>query len=124
LQAMSLFAVLFLWQFPHFLAIALMYREDYERAGYRMLPRFDADSRFTRGEIVVFTCALIATTLFPAILHGSLIYSACMLLAGGFLLYHSARLAASSSRSVASGLLHASVIYLPVVLAVMALGKR
>jgi len=124
LQAMSLFAVLFLWQFPHFLAIALMYREDYERAGYRMLPRFDADSRFTRGEIVVFTCVLIATTVFPGILHGSVVYSASMLLAGGFLLYHSVRLAAAASRSVASGLLHASVIYLPVALAVMALGKR
>jgi len=41
---MFLFAVLFLWQFPHFLSIALMYRKDYERAGYRMLSRFDADS--------------------------------------------------------------------------------
>ncbi len=49
-QAGFLFAVLFLWQFPHFLAIALMYREDYARAGYHMLPEFDLDSRFTRGE--------------------------------------------------------------------------
>src|SRR5579872_6077425 len=47
MQAMFLFAVLFLWQFPHFLAIALMYREDYAQAGYHMLPAFDADSRFT-----------------------------------------------------------------------------
>src|SRR6201984_2245541 len=44
-QAWFLFAVLFLWQFPHFLAIALMYRDDYERAGYHMLPAFDLDSR-------------------------------------------------------------------------------
>jgi protoheme IX farnesyltransferase len=124
LQAISLFAVLFLWQFPHFLAIALMYREDYERAGYRMLPRFDLDSRFTRGEIVAFTLALIATTLLPVGVQGGLVYSAAMLLAGGFLLYHSLRLARSASRPVASRLLHASVIYLPVVLLVMALGKR
>ena len=124
LQAISLFAVLFLWQFPHFLAIALMYREDYERAGYRMLPRFDLDSRFTRSEIVVFTLALIATTLLPAGVQGGLVYTAAMLLAGGFLLYHSLRLAGSGSRPVASRLLHASVIYLPVVLLVMALGKR
>ena len=124
LQAMSLFAVLFLWQFPHFLAIALMYREDYERAGYRMLPRFDADSRFTRGEIVAFTLALIATTLLPVGVQGGFMYTAAMLLAGGFLLYHSLRLAGSTSRPVASRLLHASVIYLPVVLLVMALGKR
>jgi len=123
LQALFLFAVLFLWQFPHFLAIALMYREDYERAGYRMLPRFDRDARFTRAEILVFTCALIATTLLPALAHGGTWYLACMLLAGGFLLYHSLRLATSASRLVASRLLHASVVYLPVVLAMMALAK-
>src|SRR5205807_6834565 len=44
-RAWLLFAILFLWQFPHFLAIALMYREDYARAGYKMLPGFDADGR-------------------------------------------------------------------------------
>jgi heme o synthase len=124
MQAMFLFAVLFLWQFPHFLAIALMYREDYERAGYRMLPRFDADARFTHAEILIFTCALIVTTLLPAAAHGGGLYSASMLLAGAFLLYHSVRLAGSSSRLVASRLLHASVIYLPVVLVIMALGKK
>ena len=64
-QAWILFAVLFLWQFPHFLAIALMYREDYSRAGYRMLPSFDRDSRFTRAEVLVFTLALILITSLP-----------------------------------------------------------
>src|SRR5215472_19248682 len=64
-QAWLLFGVLFLWQFPHFLAIALMYREDYSRAGYRMLPSFDRDSRFTRAEILVFTLALILITSLP-----------------------------------------------------------
>jgi protoheme IX farnesyltransferase len=123
-QAMFLFAVLFLWQFPHFLAIALMYRDDYERAGYRMLPQFDMDSRFTRAEIIAFTLALILTTLLPAVAHVSPVYLIAMLLAGGFLLYHSLRLAASASRVMASRLLHASVIYLPVVLVIMALGKR
>ncbi|HXU16442.1 MAG TPA: heme o synthase [Terriglobales bacterium] len=120
LQAMFLFAVLFLWQFPHFLSIALMYRKDYERAGYRMLPRFDADSRFTRGEIVFFTVALIVTTLLPG---AGVLYSATMLLAGGFLLFYALRVAKASSKVSASGLLHASVVYLPVVLAVMALAK-
>jgi protoheme IX farnesyltransferase len=123
LQAMFLFAVLFLWQFPHFLAIALMYREDYDRAGYRMLPRFDLDSRFTRGEIIFFSVALIATTLVSSSSHGTL-YLGSMLLAGGFLMYYSLRLAASASRVLASRLLHASVIYLPVVLTIMAFAKR
>lgn len=123
-QAMLLFAILFLWQFPHFLAIALMYRDDYERAGYRMLPRFDEDASFTRAEIVVFSCALILTTLLPAIAHFAPIYLVSMLAAGAFLLYYVLRLAASSSKVLASGLLHASVLYLPVVLAVMAVAKR
>lgn len=122
-QAMLLFAILFLWQFPHFLAIALMYRDDYERAGYRMLPRFDADSRFTRGEILVFTAALILTTSLPLTAWG-VGYVLAMLLAGGFLAYYSWKLAASASRLAASRLLHASVVYLPVVLAILAVGKR
>lgn len=124
LQAMFLFSILFLWQFPHFLAIALMYREDYDRAGYRMLPRFDLDSRFTRAEITIFTLVLICTTLLPAVAHIGLLYSGSMLLAGGFLLYHSLRLARNGSKVLASRLLHASVIYLPVVLAVLMLAKR
>ena len=58
-NAWLLFGILFLWQFPHFLAIALMYREDYAGAGFRMLPQFDADGRFTKAEIVVFTVVLV-----------------------------------------------------------------
>ena len=123
-QAMFLFAILFLWQFPHFLAIALMYREDYERAGYRMLPRFDQDSSFTRAEIVVFSCALIVTTLLPAIMHFAPIQLVSMLVAGAFLLYYVLRLASSSSRVFARGLLHASVLYLPIVLLMMVVAKR
>ena len=123
-QAMYLFAVVFLWQFPHFLAIALMYREDYDRAGYRMLPNFDLDSRFTRAEIIFFSIVLIVITTLPAVAHTEPLYLASMLLAGGFLLYHAMCLARSASRLLASRLLHVSVIYLPVVLTVMALAKR
>lgn len=117
--AWYLFAVLFLWQFPHFLAIALMYREDYAGAGYHMLPGFDADSRFTRAEIVGFTIALIITTALPIVDRGGPTYTVGMLAAGAFLLYHSAKLAQTSSKALASRLLHASVIYLPVVLGLM-----
>jgi heme o synthase len=123
-QAMMLFGILFLWQFPHFLAIALMYREDYERAGYRMLPALDQDARFTRAEIIIFTIALVATTLIPGISHISLTYCGSMLLAGSFLLYYSLKLARSASRMAASRLLHASVIYLPLVLAIMVWTRR
>jgi protoheme IX farnesyltransferase len=126
-RAWFLFAILFLWQFPHFLAIALMYREDYTRAGYKMLPRFDLDSRFTRAEMIAFTVILVVTTMLPLIDHGGPVYLSGMFLAGVFLLYHVIKLARSNSRSnstvLASRVLHASVIYLPIVLAMIVAWK-
>jgi protoheme IX farnesyltransferase len=123
IQAWFLFAILFLWQFPHFLAIALMYRDDYSRAGYRMLPSFDKDSRFTRVEISVFTIMLVVTTMSPLTGRSGLLYLLAMALAGAFLLYHVIRLARSSSTVLASHVLHASVLYLPIVLGVMIASK-
>jgi len=122
-QAWWLFGILFLWQFPHFLAIALMYREDYARAGYRMLPRFDLDSRFTRA--VVFTCTLLLVfaTLLATGSSGGVAYPAAMGLAGAFMLYPVSRLLRSTATGLASRVLHASVLYLPAVLAVMMVGK-
>jgi len=122
-RAWFLFSILFLWQFPHFLAIAIMYRDDYSRAGYRMLPRFDLDSRFTRAEILVFTFLLILITLLQPGGHGAL-YTSAMGLAGIFMLYHVGMLVRSSSKVLASRVVHASVIYLPAVLALMSAGKR
>lgn len=118
-QAWFLFAVLFLWQFPHFLAIALMYRNDYARAGYHMLPSFDRDSRFTRTEIFGFAVILVITTMLPIVGSGRPIYLAAMALAGTFLLYHVVKLTRSASTVLASRLLHASVLYLPIVLGLM-----
>ena len=123
-QAWFLFAILFLWQFPHFLAIALMYRDDYTRAGYRMLPAFDRDTRFTRIEIVGFTLILVLATMLPLVGRAGLLYWAGMCVAGAFLLYHVGKLAASSSTVRASRLLHASVLYLPVVLMIMVAAKK
>ncbi len=122
-RAWFLFAILFLWQFPHFLAIALMYREDYTRAGYKMLPRFDLDSRFTRAEMIAFTVILVVTTMLPLIDHGGPVYLSGMFLAGVFLLYHVIKLARSNSIVLASRVLHASVIYLPMVLAMIVARK-
>jgi heme o synthase len=118
-NAWFLFALLFLWQFPHFLAIALMYREDYARAGYRMLPRFDLDSRFTRAEIFGFTVILVLTTLLPLAGRGGPVYLFAVSLAGCYMLYHVMNLMKSASKVSASRVLHASVLYLPVVLAMM-----
>lgn len=122
--AWGLFAVLFLWQFPHFLAIALMYRDDYSRAGYRMLPAFDRDSHFTVAEILVFTLLLIGTTMLPLMGSVKLAYLVGMAAAGIFLLYYAIKLTKSGSKAFASRLVHASVIYLPIVLAIMMFGKN
>jgi len=118
-QAWLLFAILFLWQFPHFLAIALMYRHDYARAGYRMLPDFDRDSRFTRAEILGFTVVLVIATMLPVAGRRGPWYLTAMAVAGTFLLYHVIRLTKSTSTILASRVLHASVLYLPVVLGLM-----
>jgi heme o synthase len=122
-QAWFLFAILFLWQFPHFLAIALMYRDDYSRAGYRMLPAFDREARFTRGEIVGFAVLLVLATMLPIVDRAGLLYWAGMGISGAFLLYHAGMLATSGSKVSARRLLHASVLYLPVILGIMVLGK-
>ncbi len=122
-QAWFLFAILFLWQFPHFLAIALMYREDYSQAGYRMLPDFDRDARFTHVEIVGFAVLLVLATMLPIVDRPGSWYWVGMCIAGAFLLYHVSMLATSSSKVLASRLLHASVLYLPVVLGIMVAGK-
>jgi heme o synthase len=130
-----LFGILFLWQFPHFLAIALMYREDYARAGYQMLPDFDRDTRFTRMEIVGFTLILVLATMLPLGGRAGVLYwvGTCVAgaflrvgtcVAGAFLLYHVGKLAASSSTVRASRLLHATVLYLPVVLVIMVASKK
>jgi protoheme IX farnesyltransferase len=118
-SAWLLFGVLFLWQFPHFLAIALMYREDYAGAGFRMLPRFDTNSRFTKAEIVIFTVVLVIVTVLPLAGRNGAIYSLIMFAAGAFFVYHTVKLARSGTRVLASRVVHASVIYLPVVLGTM-----
>jgi heme o synthase len=120
-HAWFLFSLLFLWQFPHFLAIALMYREDYARAGYKMLPDFDADGRFTRAEVLAFSILLVLATIFFG--SRTAISLVTLSLVGAFLLYPTIKLLRTSSRNMASRVVHASVIYLPIVLIVTAVSK-
>src|SRR5690242_15967937 len=67
-ESWVLFAILFLWQFPHFYSIAWMYKEDYARAGIRMLPVVEPDGRSTARQIVLFGIALVPVSLIPAVL--------------------------------------------------------
>ncbi|HEX2972593.1 MAG TPA: heme o synthase, partial [Tepidisphaeraceae bacterium] len=82
-EAVTLFIVLFLWQIPHFLAIAILYRDDYAAAGFKMLPVVDHDMAATSRQIVLYSVSLIPATLLPAALHmAGLVYFAWALLLG------------------------------------------
>jgi heme o synthase len=124
IEAWVLFAILFLWQFPHFLAIAWMYREDYGRAGILMLPVVEPDGRVTAQQIVVYTLMLIPVSLLPWMLGMSgRIYLVGAALLGLLFLYSSLRAAISMSRQHARRLLLASVLYLPLLFLLMVLNR-
>ncbi len=101
-----------------------MYRDDYARAGYKMLPAFDRDGRLTRGEIVLFTILLVLATALPEVDCRSVIYFVGLLMAGAPFLYQVGKLPTSKSSVLASRVLHFSIFYLPVVLALMISAKR
>jgi protoheme IX farnesyltransferase len=123
-EAWVLFAILFLWQFPHFLAIAWMYREDYARAGILMLPVVEPDGRVTGQQIVLYTVMLLPVSLLPTFLGtAGKIYFAGALILGLVFLYFSLRAAFSKSRQAARQLLLASVIYLPLLFILMVLDR-
>ena len=124
IEAWVLFAILFLWQFPHFLAIAWMYREDYGRAGILMLPVVEPDGRVTAQQIVVYTIMLIPVSVLPTLLGMSgKIYFYSAIILGLLFLYSSLRAALSMSRQHARRLLLASVIYLPLLFILMVINK-
>jgi heme o synthase len=119
-EAWVLYAILFFWQFPHFLAIAWMYREDYARAGLKMLPCHDIEGRFTSREILAFMLALLPVSVLPAFFgRASLLYAAGALVLGLLFLNCGARLAISRSKPLARRLVLASVVYLPLVFGLM-----
>ncbi len=122
--AWVLFSILFLWQLPHSLAIARMYREDYARAGIRLLPVIDPHGGSTGRQIVITSMALLSVALLPTLVRLSgAIYFFCALGLGVMLLYYSVRLARTRELADARRLLFASLVYLPTLLAVMALDK-
>jgi protoheme IX farnesyltransferase len=123
-EAWVLFAILFLWQFPHFLAIAWMYREDYARAGILMLPVVEPDGRVTGQQIIVYTLMLLPVSFLPTLLGTSgKIYLVGAIVLGLLFLGASLRAAFSKSRQQARQLLLASVIYLPLLFGLMVFNR-
>ncbi len=122
--AWVLFAIMFLWQVPHTLAIARLYRKDYARAGIQFLPVIDLDGQSTNRQILSHTAALLAVSLLPTLLGlaGPVYFIIAFILGVGFLL-SGVSLALESTLPRARKLLFASLIYLPVLLLVMALDR-
>lgn len=123
-QAWWLFAILFLWQLPHFLSIAWLYREDYARGGFPMLPVLDPEGVRTSRHIILETIALTAVSVMPSLMGMTgATYMAGAILLGGIFLIMSLRLSRSKSHAAARRLLLTSVIYLPLLLTLMVLDK-
>ncbi len=123
-EAWVLFAILFLWQLPHSLAIAWLYREDYARAGMRLLPVIEPDGRSTGRQVMVNCVALLAVGLLPTLLGlAGAAYIAVASVLGVGLLGFGVTLARTRTAAAARWMLFATLAYLPILLVVMAIDK-
>ncbi len=122
LPALVIFLVVFLWQVPHFLAIAWMYRDEYARAGLKMLPVVDADGTMTARQMLLYCVALIPVSLLP-VLHqkAGWVYGVGALALGLTFLAAAAGFVRQRTRGRARRVLRASLVYLPALLALMLL---
>lgn len=121
-EAWVLAAILFLWQFPHFYAIAWMYREDYGRAGIRMLPVVEPDGESTARQIVLYSVLLIPISLLPKWMGMTgTVYFIGALTLGLWFLYSGIRVSLDRTKVRARKVLLTSVVYLPVLYALMVL---
>jgi protoheme IX farnesyltransferase len=130
-EALVLFAIVFFWQFPHFHSIALLYRDDYAKAGIRMLPVVESDGRSTARQILTYGAALLPVTLAPTLLGmAGLTYCIGASALGLGLFYFCARIwreclppSTPRARYLARTLLKATVTYLPLLFALMMLNR-
>ncbi len=122
--ACVLFAIVFFWQLPHFYAIGWMYREDYARAGFPMLPTIDLSGARTGRQVNLYIVALVVATALPSFMRlTGYAYLSGALVLGLLFLAYGAVFARARDRNSARRLFLASVCYLPILLALMALDK-
>lgn len=122
--AWVLFAIVFLWQLPHFLAIAWMYREDYARAGFPMLPVIEPDGRSTARQAVFYCAALLPVSLAPTLLGmANAVYFVSALVLGLLFLALTLRFARTRAAGDARRLFFGSIIYLPILWILMIAGR-
>jgi heme o synthase len=124
LEAWGLYLVLFLWQFPHFMAIAWMYRDDYARAGYLVLPPGEQSGRFMSWQTLLASLGLIPASLMPTLIaRAGPVYFVLAGILSALFFYYSARLAFQRSTLAARRLLWASIVYLPLAFCLLMLEK-
>ncbi len=125
LGAWALFAMQFLWQFPHFFAIAWMYKEEYAKAGILMLPVVEPDGKLTFRQIVMFAIMLVPVSLAPFFFNISgKIFLVGAIILGIWFLWASIQAARSKTKEKAKKLLLVTVIYLPLLFILMVADKR
>ena len=124
-NALLLFAIVFAWQFPHFLAISWVHKEDYKRAGFAMLSSRDPDGKRTGRRILIFTVILLGLSVVPVTsgLTG-MIYLVGALVLGSVLLWFGFEAALARTKTAARHVLLASVAYLPLLLMLMVIDKN
>jgi heme o synthase len=123
-EGWALFAILFFWQLPHFMAIAWIYREDYARGGFVMLPLMDPTGERTGRHAVSHTLGLLPVSLFPVVLGmAGWIYLGSAIVLGGMFLIAAVRFSRHLSMEHARQLFYASILYLPLLFGVMVLDK-
>jgi len=124
MEGWSLFAILFFWQIPHFLAIAWMYREEYAKAGFVMLPGVDSEGGRTGSQAVSHTLALLVASLCPVAFHmAGVVYLAGALVLGMAFLGFAIRFSHGLTLPRARQLFLISIIYLPLLLGLMVFDK-
>jgi protoheme IX farnesyltransferase len=124
LESWLLYGLVFLWQFPHFMAIAWMYREDYQRAGYMVLPEGKGRMFFITSQIILPSIALLVLSFAPMLLGtAGLFYTAGALFFSICFLYCGLQLALHRTNVAARRLLLASIVYLPVVFVLLVLDR-
>ena len=123
-EAISLFGILFLWQMPHFLAIAIMYKDDYTAGGFKMLPCVDPDLSATARQIILYTLTLMLVSFMPFGLRmAGPGYLAAAFVLGLVFLFYGLIVARSRTREDARKLFFVSIIYLPLLLGALMVDK-
>jgi heme o synthase len=125
LGAWITFAILFVWQFPHFLAIAWMYREQYAKAGILMLPVIEPEGKITARQIVAFAVILLPISISAYFVQlAGVVYLIGAIVLGLWFLYESVKMARLKTDAQAKKLLRVSVIYLPLIYLLLALNHN